>query len=102
MLNVDAVLVLQRSDVACIEQQRDRFAGVPLLCIDPGILDAVVQAGLPDYQLRRLEVPASFSSRAYTQALTLANRVIHQTLMLADVLPLRRNHFAGFARQIAF
>ena len=75
MVNADAVLVLQRSDVACIEQQRERFAGVPLLCIDPGILDAVVQAGLPDYQLRRLEVPASISSRAYTQALTLASSI---------------------------
>jgi hypothetical protein len=75
MVNVDAVLVLQRSDVACIEQQRDRFAGVPLLCIDPGILDAVVQAGLPDYQLRRLDVPASISSQAYTQALSLASSI---------------------------
>jgi len=70
--NVDAVLVLQRSDVAVIEQQRERFAGVPLLCIDPGILDAVVQAGLPDYQLRRLELPRSLSSKAYTQAMTKA------------------------------
>ncbi len=75
MLNVDAVLVLQRSDVACIEQQRDRFAGVPLLCIDPGILDAVVQAGLPNYQLRRLDVPASITAKAYTQALSLASHI---------------------------
>ena len=75
MVNADAVLVLQRSDVACIEQQRERFAGVPLLCIDPGILDAVGQAGLPDYQLRRLEVPASISSKAYTQALALASSI---------------------------
>ena len=72
MNNVDAVLVLQRSDVAVIEQQRERFAGVPLLCIDPGILDAVVQAGLPDYQLRRLDVPRSLSSKAYAQAMAKA------------------------------
>jgi hypothetical protein len=69
---VDAVLVLQRSDVAAIEQQRERFAGVPLLCIDPGIADAVLQAGLPDYQLRRLDVPRSLCARAYTQAMTKA------------------------------
>lgn len=71
-MNADAVLVLQRSDVTCIEQQRHRFEGMPLLCIDPGILDAILQAGLNGYELRRLDVAPSISSQAYTQAMTLA------------------------------
>lgn len=70
--NVDAVLVLQRSDVAEIVLQRERFASTPLLCIDPGILDALIQAGLGNYQLRRLDVPSSLTTRCYTQAITQA------------------------------
>ncbi|HSW04745.1 hypothetical protein [Aquabacterium sp.] len=64
---IDGLLVLQRSDVAHIAAQRERFAGLPLLCIDPGIMDSVIQAGLGEYQLRRLNVPRDMPARVYTE-----------------------------------
>jgi hypothetical protein len=68
-VSVDALLVLQRSDVDHIAAQRDRFAGLRLLFIDPGILDAALQAGLPNYELRRLDVDRDISALAYAQAM---------------------------------
>ncbi len=66
---VDAVLVLQRSDVTHIAAQRERYAGVPLLFTDPGTLDAAVQAGLGDYSLRRLEISPDLPADVYSEAL---------------------------------
>lgn len=70
--NVDALVVLQRSDVDHIAANAERFAGAKLLFVDPGILDAALQAGLPDYELRRLDVSRDISALAYAQAMHLS------------------------------
>lgn len=72
MSPVDALLVLQRSDVDHLQAHAAEFAGLPLLFTDPGIMDAAVQAGLGDYTLRRLDVGRDLSALAYSQAMHLA------------------------------
>ena len=74
-MSTDALVVLQRSDVDHIAAHRERFAATKLLFIDPGILDAALQAGLPDYELRRLDVSRDISALAYGQAMTLASQI---------------------------
>lgn len=69
-LPIDGLLVLQRSDVAHLAAHRERFAGLPLLCIDPGILDTLIQAGLGEYQLRRIDVARDMPARVYTETIT--------------------------------
>lgn len=69
MTLVDALVVLQRSDVDHIAAHADRFAGCKLLFVDPGILDAALQAGLQNYELRRLDVGRDISALAYAQAM---------------------------------
>lgn len=71
-MTVDALLVLQRSDVNHLAAQRERFAGLKLLCIDPGILDAALQAGLTDSELRALDIDRDMPARVYQEALTRA------------------------------
>lgn len=71
-MQVDAVLVLQRSDVAALAAARERYAGVPLLFIDPGNLDAAIQAGLGGYELRRLAISPDLPADVYSEALTRA------------------------------
>ena len=66
---IDAVLVLQRSDVQAIAAQRQRYAGVPLLFTDPGNMDAAVQAGLTDYSLRPLAISPDLPADVYSEAL---------------------------------
>lgn len=78
MLNVpaiDALLVLQRSDVAHLLAQRERYAGTRLLFIDPGTLDAAVQGGLQDYEFRRLELGRDLPAEVYSEALTRATLI---------------------------
>ena len=72
---IDALLVLQRSDVAPLAAQRERFAGVKLLFTDPGTLDAAVQAGLEDYELRRLDISRDLPADVYAEALTRATLI---------------------------
>ncbi len=55
-MNIDALMVLQRSDVDHIAENRERFADTRLLFIDAGILEAGLQAGLQNYELRRIQV----------------------------------------------
>lgn len=66
---VDALVVLQRSDVDHLAAHRERFAGLRLLFIDPGIFDAALQAGLNHYELRRLDVGRDISALAYAEAM---------------------------------
>lgn len=73
MSQIDALLVLQRSDVNHLATQRERWAGVPLLFIDPGTLDAAIQAGFGDYALRRLQLDRDLPARVYSEALTRAS-----------------------------
>jgi hypothetical protein len=72
---IDAVLVLQRSDVPHIAAQRERYVGVPLLFTDPGTLDAAVQAGLGDYSLRRLDISPDLPADVYSEALHRSNLI---------------------------
>ena len=44
MTHIDALVVLQRSDVDHLQAHAAEFAAVPLLFTDPGIMDAAVQA----------------------------------------------------------
>lgn len=71
-MKVDAVLVLQRSDVAAIAAARERYADVPLLFVDPGTLDAAIQAGLGRYELRRLAMATDQLADVYSEALNRA------------------------------
>ena len=61
-------VVLQRSDVEHLAAHRERYADVPLLCIDPGILETVLQAGFGNYALRRVEPGHDALARAHTEA----------------------------------
>lgn len=88
---IDAVLVLQRSDVPALVALGDRISGLPLLFIDPGALDAAVQAGLGHYALRRLDIDADLPAEAYTAALLHATRIDRE---LAEV---RQELFGGIA-----
>lgn len=74
-LGVDALLVLQRSDVAHLAAHRERFAGVPMLCTDPGILDTLLQAGFDNYQLRRLSPPKDLPARIYAETVARATQL---------------------------
>ncbi len=72
---VDALLVLQRSDVAHLEAHRERFADLPLLCTDPGILETVLQAGFTNYELRRLDAGRDMPARVYTETVARATTI---------------------------
>lgn len=85
---VDAVLVLQRSDVPHIAAQRERYAGVPLLFTDPGTLDAAVQAGLGDYALRRLDISPDLPADVYSEAL-------HRSALIDRLLTAERRALFG-------
>ena len=75
-MSVDALLLLQRSDVAAVRAHADAWSGVPLVCIDPGLLDDALAAGLDPERLdyRPLDVGPRFQSRLATEAMTRALR----------------------------
>ena len=81
MVNVDAVLVLQRSDVARIAAQPARYEGVRLLFVDPGLLDEAAVRGLQNFEFRRLAVGPDFQARAATLAMA---RATHLDLLLTQ------------------
>lgn len=70
---IDALLLLQRSDVIHLAADPTRWAGVPMLCIDPGTLDAALQAGFTQGQMRRLDLDPDLPARVYAEALTRAS-----------------------------
>jgi hypothetical protein len=74
-MTVDAIFVLQRSDVSHLAAHKERYADARLLCIDPGILDAVVTAGFTNYELRRLDVGADLATGVYAEAQARAARI---------------------------
>jgi len=84
---VDALLVLQRSDVAHLAAHRDRFDGLRLVFTDAGMLDDAVQAGLKNFEFRRLDFDPDLQARNTTEALTIATAA---DLALAAE---RRRHF---------
>jgi hypothetical protein len=77
-MTVDAVLVLQRSDVARIAAMPQRYAGVRLLFVDPGLLDDAAQRGLTQsspYEYRRLDLSPHTQARAASEAIARATLV---------------------------
>ncbi len=75
MLSVDALLLFQRSDVAQVLAQRERFAGLKLLAFDHGLLDEAMAGGLPNVEFRRLDIDPDLQARATAEALTRATLV---------------------------
>lgn len=77
-MTVDAVLVLQRSDVARIAAAPARYGGARLLFVDPGLLDDAAQRGLTRtnaYEFRRLELGADMQARAASEAIARATLI---------------------------
>ena len=71
----EAIFVLQRSDVIHLAAHKARYEGARLLCIDPGILDAVIAAGFGSYELRRIDVGADLATGVYAEAQARAARI---------------------------
>ena len=71
---IDALLLLQHSDVRALAADGVRWSDLPLVCIDPGILADALAAGLPADRLdyRPLQVERRFLARAATEALSRA------------------------------
>ena len=73
-LKIDAFLFLQRSDIAHFASRAADFAGLPLLFIDPGLMDHAAQSGLDAsrFEYRPLNVGRHLQSRLTYEALTRA------------------------------
>lgn len=77
-MTVDAVLVLQRSDVVRIAAAPERHAGARLIFVDPGLLDDAAQRGLTQrfaYEYRRLDLGPDMQARAASDAIARATLV---------------------------
>ncbi|MBL8346002.1 MAG: hypothetical protein JNN03_11210 [Rubrivivax sp.] len=77
-MTVDAVLVLQRSDVVRMAAAPARYAGTRLLFVDPGLLDDAAQRGLTQtspYEYRRLDLGPDMQARAASEAIARATLV---------------------------
>ena len=77
-MTVDAILVLQRSDVARLAAAPLRHAGARLIFVDAGLLDDAAQRGLTQrlpYEFRRLDLGADMQARAATEAIARATLV---------------------------
>ena len=69
-MNLDALLILQRSDIACYAAAQSAFGSTPLIFIDPGLTEEAVRAGI-DPQLCRyqpLELDRHFQARVVAEA----------------------------------
>lgn len=65
---VDALVVLQRSDVAHLVANRERFEDVKLVFFDPGMFDDALAQGLKAHDFRHLELEPDLQARAVTLA----------------------------------
>ena len=72
---VDALLVLQKSDLARLAEKPALAQGLRLLFVDPGLLDEAAVRGLRSTDFRRLAPDPDFQARAATEAMTLATLV---------------------------
>lgn len=77
-MTIDALLVLQRSDVVHLSTHAERYDDMPMLIVDPGILDAVVAAGFRRYEFRRIDPGADLVPSVYAEALSRAARIDQQ------------------------
>ncbi len=69
---VDALLVLQKSDLARLAEVPALAEGRRLLFVDPGLLDEAAVRGFQQCEFRRLPHDPDFQARAATEAMTLA------------------------------
>lgn len=67
-MNIDPILVLQRSDAEHIARHPERYAGSKLLFVDAGILDIGVQQGLQDYELRWVDITPDIVTLTHTES----------------------------------
>ncbi len=77
-MTVDAVLVLQRSDVVRLAAAPSRHAGARLIFVDAGLLDDAAQRGLTQsatYEFRRLDLGPDMQARAATDAIARATLI---------------------------
>jgi hypothetical protein len=85
-LGVDALLVLQKSDLAHLAATPALVEGQRLLFVDPGLLDEAAVRGFKGCEFRRLPIDADFQARAATEAMTLATLVDLQLAQERQVL----------------
>lgn len=73
-VKIDAFLFLQRSDIAYFATRAADVGPLPLLFIDPGLMDSAAQSGLDarNFEYRPLDVGAHLQSRLVYEALTRA------------------------------
>lgn len=77
-MTVDAVLVLQRSDVVRIAAAPQRFAAARLVFVDPGLLDDAAQRGLTQRgacEFRRLDLGRDLQARVASEAIARATLI---------------------------
>lgn len=86
---VDALVVLQRSDVAHLLAERQRFEGLKLVFFDPGLLDEALSNGLPGADFRHLDLEPDLQARAVACALARATDIDQR------LAALRRELFDG-------
>jgi hypothetical protein len=92
---IDALFVLQRSDVIHLAAHQERYADTRMLFVDPGILDAAVAAGFRHYEFRRLDVGADIATAVYAEAQARASR-IDQLLTRERVRLFGRGQWSGW------
>lgn len=89
-MKIDALLFLQRSDIAHHVRAGHDFGGAPLVFIDPGLAEEALQQGLDPnrFSYRPLPVGAHFHARVASEAATRAAAI-------DQALTQRRQHFFG-------
>ena len=73
-MNIDALLLLQRSDIAHFCANASAFEPIKKIFIDPGVMEDALAGGLDSrlFQFRRLDVGSSFQARVTSEAWSLA------------------------------
>lgn len=73
-MNVDALLLLQPSDLTHLAAHPGRWDGLRRLMIDPGLVEqaAASRIDVQPFEFRSLDVPAHFQARILTEAATRA------------------------------
>ena len=89
-MKIDALLFLQRSDIAHHVRAGHDVGGLPLLFIDPGLAEEALRQGLDPnrFSYRPLQVGPHFHARIATEAATRAASI-------DQALTERREHFFG-------
>ena len=78
-VKLDALLLLQQSDIAAFRRQSSEFAGLKLIFLDPGLAEEAMRQGLDpaDFEYRPINVRRHFQARAATEAMHRAMSIEH-------------------------